>query len=321
MDDSNEALIAGAASGNARALGRLITLCENRVPRSREVLSALYERGGKAHIVGVTGAPGAGKSTLVDKIAAHLLRAGKKVAVLAVDPSSPFSGGAVLGDRIRMFDALDAGPVFMRSMATRGALGGISNGTVDAVHVLDAAQFDYIFIETVGVGQAEVDISRTADTCLVVLVPGMGDGVQVMKAGILEIADLFLINKADRDGVDLLEKEIKTLLSLVESNADDWESAVSRTVATDARGIEEVVKGMEAHREWLSTSERGKLHREFTIRERIIRICLASLHSSVIEEQSSYLDELAKQCLDRKIDPHAASEALIARLSGSKKKR
>ena len=206
MNFSNAQLIELVPQRDLRAVARLITLIENQTPRAREVQAALFKKSGKAHVIGVTGSPGAGKSTLVDQLAAGWRAQGKSVAILAIDPTSPFSGGAILGDRIRMIKAAEQQDVFIRSMATRGKLGGLARATLDAVYVLDAAGFDIILVETVGVGQAEVDIVKLADTCLVVLVPGMGDSVQAIKAGILEIADTFVINKADRDGADICKK-------------------------------------------------------------------------------------------------------------------
>ena len=207
-------LLTRFSAGDVRALSRILTLVENRTEIGASLHRQLYQQTGKAHIIGVTGSPGAGKSSLVNELALMLAKKGAKVAVLAVDPSSPYSGGAVLGDRIRMESAVEVQSIYVRSMASRGALGGLSYAAADALDILDAFGFSHVLVETVGVGQGEVDIARTAHTSVVVLVPGMGDEVQVMKAGILEIADLFVINKSDRTGVHALERELRILLTL-----------------------------------------------------------------------------------------------------------
>ncbi|MCO6429486.1 MAG: methylmalonyl Co-A mutase-associated GTPase MeaB, partial [Deltaproteobacteria bacterium] len=247
-------LIDGVLSGEMRAIAKTLTVCENDPEGSIDLVRSLYSRGGRAHVIGITGAPGAGKSTLVDRLALKWHEGGKKVAILAVDPSSPFSGGAILGDRIRMHNTAAYPDIFIRSMASRGVLGGLARAAYDAVTVLDAAGFDIVMVETVGVGQGEVDIVRTAQSCLVVLVPGMGDEVQAFKAGILEIADLFVINKSDHLGADNLERDILTLLSLEESQEGAWKPKVLRTVATKGDGVAELCEKIAAHKEWLSSS-------------------------------------------------------------------
>ena len=239
-----ENLVAGLLAGKVRSLAKAITIVENDLPGKREILKAIYPRTGQAYLLGITGPPGAGKSTLTDKVIAHLRREGKSVGVIAVDPSSPFSGGAILGDRIRMQQhALDDG-VFIRSMATRSHLGGLAKNTVDVIHLFDAAGKDVIIIETVGVGQDEVDIVRIAQTTVVVMVPGLGDSVQISKAGVMEIADVFAVNKADRDGADKLVSELKAMLDMIK---DEIKPEIFRTVATDDVGIDELVAGIFAH--------------------------------------------------------------------------
>jgi LAO/AO transport system kinase len=241
-----EDLIEGLLAGKVRPLAKAITVVENDQPGKRELLKRIYPKTGNAYLLGITGPPGAGKSTLTDKIIANLRKQGKTVGVIAVDPSSPFSGGAILGDRIRMQQhALDDG-VFIRSMATRSNLGGVAKNTVDVIHLLDASGKDVIIVETVGVGQDEVDIVRIAQTTVVVMVPGLGDSVQIAKAGVMEIADVFAVNKADRDGADKLFSEIRAMLDMVKG---DIKPAIFRTVAVDDVGIEELVQGIYAHGE------------------------------------------------------------------------
>ncbi len=233
--------------GNARALARAITLVESRAPESHHLLRALFPHSGRARILGLTGAPGSGKSTLVDALAREFRLAGKTAGIIAVDPSSPYSGGAILGDRIRMQSHHGDPGIFIRSMATRGSLGGLANATADVATVLDASGRDLVMIETVGVGQDEVDIVKLADVTLVVLVPGMGDDVQSLKAGIMEIADIFVINKSDREGADRLEKEVRAMQSL-SPRQDNWTPPVVRTIACDGIGSQRFGGGNRALR-------------------------------------------------------------------------
>jgi len=312
MNFSDQELIDGIARGDLRVVARLITLAENGVPRARAVQRAIFPRTGKAHVVGVTGAPGAGKSTLVDQLARTWRARGKKVAILAVDPTSPFSGGAILGDRIRMNHTSEDPSIYIRSMATRGSLGGLSKATLDAIQILDAAGFDLILVETVGVGQAEVDIVRTADTCLVVLVPGMGDSVQIIKAGILEIADLFVINKADREGADLLHRDLRILLSLAEAGTDRWEPLITRTIATTGEGAGEVVDGVQSHSEWIRNSARGKEKRLGILEHNIIQLLTEVTLERTLSSKRDLLKKLVADCYERKVDPYSAVEQLLA---------
>lgn len=309
---SEDTLISGVLKSETRAVARLISLLEDGDPVGRSAQARLFPRTGKAQVVGVTGPPGAGKSTLVDQLAEAAKRRGRRVGILAIDPSSPFSGGAVLGDRVRMVKTSEDPHTYIRSMATRGALGGIARATVDAVLVLDAAGFDLIFIETVGVGQVEVDIARLADTCIVVMVPGMGDSVQALKAGILEIADLFVINKADRPGVDLLAKDLHILLTLVESAPDGWKPPILPTVATSGEGIETLIDDVTKHREWLTSSQEGSRRREQLIRDTILKMTGDVLLERAVTHGASRLDALVRACLARERDPWSASQELAS---------
>lgn len=304
-------LIDAVLSGDLRAIARAITVCENHDPRARALQQQLFPKTGRAQVVGVTGAPGAGKSTLVDQLARAARRQGKKVAILAIDPTSPFSGGAILGDRIRMSVTAEDPSTYIRSMATRGSLGGLSRGTMDAVMILDAAGFDLIFIETVGVGQAEVDIVRTADTCVVVLVPGMGDSVQVFKAGIIEIADVFVVNKADRDGADLVQRDLRVLLSLSDPGADDWQPEVLRSVATSGEGADEIVAGLAKHAAWQRSSVRGRGKRRQILEHAIVRLATEMLLEKTVEAQREKLAGFVDQCVERSLDPYSAAERLV----------
>lgn len=310
---SSEELIDRVIAGDPKAVARVISKIEDGTPDSPSLMKEIFPRTGRALIVGITGAPGAGKSSLVDKLAAFYRGRGERVGIIAVDPSSPFSGGAILGDRIRMQKlALDSG-VFIRSMATRGNLGGLARTTVEVVAILDAAGYDKIIVETVGVGQDEIEIAKTADVCVVVLVPGMGDDVQTMKAGIMEIGDVLVINKADREGVLRAEKELAALLSLARRD-DDWEAPVVKTVAIENKGVEELAAAIERFAEFQRQAPAANKRRQAIARWRILELLRERLIAQALNGHSSEkLDSLAAEVAIKKRDPYSAVEELMKR--------
>ena len=299
-------------SGEPRAVARAISKIENGAEDAAELMKAVFPNTGNASIIGITGSPGAGKSSLVDKLALFYKDRGERVGIVCVDPSSPFSGGAILGDRIRMATlGLDKN-VFIRSMATRGNLGGLSRATVDAVAILDAAGFDKIIVETVGVGQDEVEIVKTADVSVVVLVPGMGDDIQAIKAGIMEIGDVFVINKADREGVLRTEKELEALLSLAH-RADFWNPPIVKTVATENKGIEDLSKAIESYNDFQKTGEANLARRKDIARWRLLGLLQEKLLADALNRNGTMekLDELAREVAEKRNNPYSAVEELI----------
>ncbi|PXY20738.1 methylmalonyl Co-A mutase-associated GTPase MeaB [Prauserella muralis] len=312
-------LVGRARDGEPRAVARLISLVEDAHPRLRDVAAALTPHTGHARVVGLTGPPGVGKSTSTSMLLSALRRQGKRVGVLAIDPSSPFSGGALLGDRIRMTEhATDPG-VFIRSMATRGHLGGLAWATPQAVRVLDAAGCDVVLVETVGVGQSEVDVVRLADTTVVLLAPGMGDGIQAAKAGVLEIADVFVVNKADRDGADVTIRELRQLISMGrrELAGPRWRQPIVPTVAAKGEGADDVLRALGEHENWLR--EHGELQRRRTARAsgEIEAIAMQRLRAELGELRGGdRLVELASRVVGRELDPYAAADALVTDLRG-----
>ncbi len=307
------ALVEGVLAGHPRRIGQAISALE-RDGGSPEISRALYPRTGRARVVGMTGPPGAGKSTLVQRLAQLWRREGKRVGIVAVDPSSPFTGGAILGDRIRMSEIYTDPGVFIRSMATRGSLGGLARATSDAVDVLDAAGFDVVVIETVGVGQDEVDIVKAAETTVVVLPPGLGDDIQAIKAGILEIADVFLVNKADREGAARTEAELAMMLDL--TAAKSWRPPIVRTVAPANQGIPEAVAAIASHAAHLGEAGEGERRAGRRARARLLAILDERFRNAVLDRagESDGLAEAVARVSARQEDPYAAAAQVFDRV-------
>ncbi|GAA3720480.1 methylmalonyl Co-A mutase-associated GTPase MeaB [Streptomyces tremellae] len=311
-------LVAQAREGRPRAVARLISLVEGASPQLREVMAALAPLTGGAYVVGLTGSPGVGKSTSTSALVSAYRRAGRRVGVLAVDPSSPFSGGALLGDRVRMADHASDPGVYIRSMATRGHLGGLAWAAPQAIRVLDAAGCDVILVETVGVGQSEVEIASQADTSVVLLAPGMGDGIQAAKAGILEIGDVYVVNKADRDGADATARELGHMLGLGEARAPgDWRPPIVKTVAARGEGTDEVVEALEKHRAWMD--EHGELtaRRARRAAREVETIAVTALRERIADLRGDVrLEALAARVAAGALDPYAAADDLVAGVTG-----
>ncbi len=311
-------LVSRARDGQARAVARLITLVENEAPQLREVMARLAPHTGHAYVVGLTGAPGVGKSTTTSALITAYRRAGLRVGVLAVDPSSPFSGGALLGDRVRMGEHVTDPGVYIRSMATRGHLGGLAWAAPQAVRVLDAAGCDVVLVETVGVGQSEVDVASQADTTVVLLAPGMGDGVQAAKAGILEVGDVFVVNKADREGADATVRELQHMLGLGAPRAPgDWRPSVVRTVAARGEGVDAMTEALDKHREWLAGNGGLAARRTRRAAREIETLAVTALRRRMADLRGDHrLAALAERVAAGAADPYAAADELLAGLTG-----
>lgn len=303
-------------SGDVRSIARALSRVENRSwePETVELLKTLFPHTGNSFVLGITGSPGAGKSTLVDQIALHYRARQLKVGIIAVDPTSPFTGGAVLGDRVRMHSLAEDPGVFIRSMATRGQLGGLSPSIYEALLVLDAAGFEVLIVETVGVGQDEVDIVKAADVSLVVLVPGMGDDIQTIKAGIMEIGDIFVINKADREGVLRTQKELQALLSIA-NRSDGWDPPIVQTVATRGEGIDALVQAVDEFRTFVKEGGGSQNRNIVFFRERLLRMLQQRL-VALLEKRipAQRLTELAQKMMTRECDPYTIIDGLLSEL-------
>jgi GTPase len=305
-------LVSAAREGDPRAVARLVSLVEDGDPALPEIAAALAPYTGQAQVVGLTGSPGVGKSTLTNELVRAYRGEGKRVGVLAIDPSSPFTGGAILGDRVRMQDhAVDPG-VYIRSMSSRGHLGGLSAATPQAVRVLEGAGCEVVLVETVGVGQAEVDVASLADTTLVLLAPGMGDAIQAVKAGILEIADVFVVNKADRDGARQLAQDLLQMLHLGE--ATPWQVPVVLTAAAKGEGVGDLVAAIERHGRHLAESGEGAARRRLRAAREIEALALATFRQDLAAATGGLLDDLAERVADGGIGPHAAADKLVEEL-------
>ena len=305
-------LVSKLLAGEPRSIARAITLVESGGDGAAELMKSIFPKTGTARVVGITGSPGAGKSSLVDKLAIFYRNAGNKVGIICIDPSSPFSGGAILGDRIRMATLGTEKGVFIRSMATRGNLGGLARATVDAVAIMDAAGFEKIIVETVGVGQDEVEIVKTADVSVVVLVPGMGDDIQAIKAGIMEIGDVFVINKADREGVLRTQKELESLLTL-SHRPDMWNPPIVKTIATENQGIEDLSAAINAYYAYQADGEKSKTRRQAIAKWRLLELLQERLLSDLLGQNgtSGKLDQFASEIADKQKDPYSAVEELL----------
>lgn len=315
MSTDVRSLVRQLLQGNRRAAARLMTLAESNSPEAHTAIKQLHPHTGNAHIIGITGPPGSGKSTLVDKLISAFRAQQKRVGVVAVDPSSPFTGGALLGDRIRMNRFASDKDVFIRSMGSRGSLGGLAWATYDIVHILDALGKEIILVETVGAGQAEVNIIKLAETVVLLTIPSLGDDIQTIKAGVMEIGNIFVINKADIEGADRRFTELQAALSL-DTREQGWQPPILKTIATTGEGVDELVKAIIAHHKYLTKSGEMQNNREQRCSAQLETIVEQSFIRKLFvgEEEKSLFQKLVKDVMNRKIDPYTAAEKLILRL-------
>jgi len=315
LNDQLQQWVERLRNGDPRSLARAISTVENREPGSSDLLKALFPHTGRARVLGLTGSPGAGKSTLVDQLAKFYRRQNQKVGIVAVDPTSPYSGGAILGDRIRMQDHFTDPGIYIRSMATRGSLGGLARATADVTTVLDASGRDLIMIETVGVGQDEIDIVRLADITVVMLVPGMGDDVQTIKAGIMEIADIFVINKCDREGAERVEREIRAMQSLA-MRADNWSPPIVKTVASEGTGIPELAAAIAQYEAYLKKENLLLKRNVDNWRERLVQMLRdAMLEKARTEMSDGEMGRYAAEVAEHKRDPYSLVEEIVGKMA------
>ncbi len=308
-------IAAGVLKGEPRSIARLITLAENNDPIAAKAMKTIHPKTGNAHVIGITGVMGSGKSTLIYELTREYRKKGLKVGIIAIDPTSPFSGGALLGDRIRMMELATDDGVFIRSMGTRGMLGGLTSAVYDVVEILDASGKDVVLVETVGVGQAEVDVIKIADTTLVVLVPGLGDAIQTIKAGIMEIADIYVVNKADRSGVEQTVAEMESLIDIACSETDR-KTPVLTTVAKENKGVVELVSEIEDHKKYLKKAKMFDVQRRKRYEAELVEIIRKRLMNFIFDESTfkGKVEDLIDQISKKQVDPHTAAEEILGKI-------